>query len=153
MRDSAWLANELELFLRNYFSDVKLTNPIHIKFGREAQFRFGSIKLVKPRGISNFKFQISNLTKKHPSKSLITITSMFASEDIPADIVRYTIAHELCHYAHGFSSYNKRLFKFPHHGGIVNKELRARGLGGLISAYKTWLKAYRTKILSGRKIS
>ncbi len=150
MRNHEWLVNELKFLLKNYFSDVKLTNPIQIKFGREAQFRFGSIKLVKKRfgGLGGWR----RLARGEPEKSLITITSMFANDDVPEDVVRYTIAHELCHYAHGFSSYNKRLFKFPHHGGIVNKELRDRGAKGLIAAYKAWLTTYRNKILSNRKI-
>lgn len=140
---------ELKFLLKNHFSDVALTNPIFIKFGREAQFRFGSIKLVKPKGVRGIKLFRKNV---EPEKSLITITSMFASEEVPADVVRYTIAHELCHYAHGFSSYNKRLFKYPHHGGIVNKELRERGLEGLIKAYKQWLSDYKKKILASRKL-
>lgn len=139
MRDSAWLQNQLDHLLKTYFSDIAITSPIEIKFGREAKYRFGSIKLYKRRHFLG-----------KPAKSIITITSMFAKDDVPVEVVDYTIGHELCHYTHGFSSTNKRLFKYPHHGGIVNKELERRGAKHLISAFKIWLKDYRKKILSGR---
>lgn len=76
---------------------------------------------------------------------------MFAKESVPVGVVRYTIAHELCHYAHGFSSTNKRLFRYPHHGGIVNRELKERGAEELVGEFKRWLRAYRKKILAGRE--
>src|SRR4030042_7048576 len=151
MRNNAWLEKQLDFLLKKYFVNVKLTNPIEIKFGREAKYRFGSIKLYRgarrnkrarrARGqIENLKFKIKNLKNRVPQKSIITITSMFARESVPAGVVRYTICHELCHYAHGFSSTNKRLFKHPHHGGIVNKELRERQAEDLILVFKKWLK-------------
>jgi len=158
MRSNTWLKEQLDILLKNYFSDIKITNPIEIKFGREAKYRFGSIKLIGHKGIkrtkgikgkfSIFKSQLS--IPKIPQKSVVTITSLFAKEQVPVGVVRYTIAHELCHYAHGFSSQNKRLFKHPHHGGIVNKELKDRGAEDLIGAFKKWLKIYRKKILAGK---
>ncbi len=162
MRDNAWLKDHFANLFQTYFADVPLTNPIEIKFGREAKYRFGSIKLEgakrvrRPKGLA----QIFGLQKvqmqespggKVPQKSIITITSMFASEDVPVDVVSYTICHELCHYAHGFSSTNKRLFRHPHHGGVVNKEIEKRGAGHFWKAYKTWLREYRTEILAGRR--
>lgn len=144
MRDAVWLKRQLDYLLTTYFSDVKVTNPIEVRFGREAKFRFGSIKLLKPRGLRVI------LGQSKPQKSVITITRMFASEEVPADVVVYTIAHELCHYAHGFSSSNKRLFRHPHHGGVVNKEITDRGGKHLIAAYKKWIREYRKKILAGR---
>ncbi len=154
MRDDKWLEFELDYLLKTYFSNVALINPIEIKFGREAKFRFGSIRLVSDHRVRGNK-RVKGLRSiirvgDKPKKSIIIITSMFAAENIPVDVVRYTIAHELCHYAHGFSSTNKRLFKHPHHGGIVNKELKVRGAAELIGAFKKWLKEYRAKILAGR---
>lgn len=157
MRSNSWLKDQLEFLLKNYFSDVPITNPIEIKFGREAKYRFGSIRLIRVKELKSkrvkdkfsiFKSQLS--IPKVPQKSIITITSLFARELVPVDVVRYTIAHELCHYAHGFSSQNRRMFKYPHHGGIVNKELKERGAENLILAFKKWLKIYRKKILSGK---
>lgn len=162
MRSNDWLEKQLEFLLKNYFADVPITNPIEIRFGREAKYRFGSIRLVKPKGLKSPRRQTrfvgsfpnrvwNSLTSREtPQKSIITITSMFARESIPVGVVRYTIAHELCHYAHGFSSANRRLFKYPHHGGVVNAELTERGAKHLISSFKKWLKVYRKKILGGQ---
>lgn len=159
MRDNNWLKAELQNLLKKYFSEVKITNPIEIRFGREAKYRFGSIKLMKgSRGTRGIRRQFSIFNhrlsiSKGPAKSIITITSMFRNQNIPVEVVEHTIAHELCHYAHGFSSTNKRLFKFPHHGGIVDAELKRRGAGDLITAYKKWLKDYRKTILASRNTS
>ncbi len=153
MRDDKWLQQQLQDLLKNHFANVKISNPLEIKFGREAKYRFGSIKLVshrRRRGIKSIKGLIRAVGDDTPKKSLITITSMFARENVPSDVVRYTIAHELSHYAHGFSSMNKRMFRHPHHGGIVNKELAERGAEHLIRAYKSWLKGYREAILASR---
>lgn len=156
LRNRKWLENQLELLLKKYFGDLTISTSIEIKFGREAKYRFGSIRLVKPSGmkaIGHSLFAIGKRQKakgKEPSKSIITITSMFAKPNVPLKVVEYTICHELCHYAHGFSSSNRRLFKFPHHGGVVNAELTRRGAGDLIVAYKRWLKTYRQAILKKR---
>src|SRR3989344_8663318 len=144
MRDEKWLNDKLQFLLKKYFANIKMHEPIEIKWGRQAKFRFGSIRILKPRGL---KF----LTKRtKPQKSIITITAMFKSQKIPVSVVEYTICHELTHYAHGFSSSNKRLFRHPHHGGVVNAELTERGARDLIGAFKKWLKEYRKSILSSR---
>lgn len=152
MRDNHWLREQLQYLLKTYFTNVAITNSLEIRFGREAKFRFGSIRLVAPKGIELSKLiRLTKLIKTDkPQKSIITITSMFAAESVPASVVRYTIAHELCHWAHGFSSTNKRLFKYPHHGGIVNRELKERGAEELVQAFKRWLKEYRKEILTAR---
>ena len=155
MRSNGWLREQLNFLLKTYFSDVPITNPIEIKFGREAKYRFGSIRLYPnslPRRQAG-KLKIPNpkfLFKKVPQRSIIMITSLFAKENVPVGVVRYTISHELCHYAHGFSSSNKRLFRHPHHGGVVNKELTRRGAEHLTATFKKWLKGYRADILKSR---
>ena len=150
MRDNDWLGKQLELLLKKYFANAKITNPIEIKFGREAKYRFGSIRLLKPKAFRHWPLAIGKKRAKSekPQKSIITITSIFRKPTIPVAVVHYTIAHELCHYVHGFSSANRRLFKFPHHGGVVNQELKERGAEELVMAFKKWLKEYRKKILA-----
>lgn len=125
-RDDTWLLSRLNYLWENYFGNVAQENPVFIRFGRYSKYRLGSIRM-----------------ERTTKKSYITITGMFKQDNIPIEVVDHTIAHELCHYAHGFSSPKPRLHKYPHHGGIINKELRARKLDHLIKAYNGWLKEYR----------
>lgn len=128
-RDDNWLLFRLDHLWSNNFADIAQVNPVFIRFGRYSRFRLGSIRFER--------------TTKH---SYITITSMFRDEKIPIEVVDHTIAHELCHYAHGFSSPNPRLHKYPHHGGVIKQELKMRGLDHLVKAYKRWLKRYRKSL-------
>lgn len=125
-RDDDWLLSRLDHLWKNYFKAVKQINPVFIRFGRYSKLRLGSIRL-----------------ERYSKNSYITVTGMFRDPSIPLEVVDHTIAHELCHYAHGFSSPNPRLHKFPHHGGVIKKELEARGLHHLVKAYDAWLKEYR----------
>lgn len=71
---------------------------------------------------------------------------MFKDSKIPTDVVDHTLAHELVHYTHGFSSKRVRMHKYPHAGGIVQKEMRKRGMGYLIQSYKFWIKGYKKEL-------
>lgn len=128
-RDNIWLLSRLDYLWSTYFSDVTQDNPIFIHFGRYSRFRLGSIRY-------------DQVTKK----SVITITSMFKDLNIPAEVVDHTIGHELCHYTHGFSSPKTKLHKYPHHGGVIQKELEERNLHHLVVAYKQWVKEYREQL-------
>lgn len=125
-RDDRWLLSRLDLIWPKYFADVPQKNKVFIKFGRFAKLRLGSIRL-DPKVKSSF----------------ITITGMFKNPQIPQNVVDCTIAHELTHYSHGFSSPHVRLHKYPHEGGVVKKEMEARGMGYLLKAYRDWIKKYR----------
>lgn len=125
-RDDNWLLFRLDYLWKTYFSDVSQINPVYIGFGRYSKYRLGSVRLERTSKVT-----------------YITITGMFRDESIPIEVVDQTLAHELCHYAHGFSSPRPRLHKYPHHGGVINKELRNRGLAHLIKAYAKWLRDYR----------
>ncbi len=129
IRNDAWLLHRLNHLWDNHFSDVTQDNPVFISFGRHSRLRLGSIRL-----------------ERHTKKTYIVITGMFKHLSVPEEVVDHTIAHELCHYVHGFSSLKPRLHKFPHHGGVVNRELKQRGLDYLLEAYKDWLKDYRKSI-------
>ena len=129
-RNDNWLLSKLDLLWTKYFSEMDQTNPIFIRFGRYSKFRLGSIKLDRKK-----------------EKSYITITSMFKDLKIPEAVVEHTIAHELVHYAHGFSSKRTGLHRYPHAGGVVKKEMEERGLGNLNKAYKAWVKSYREKLI------
>lgn len=129
-RDDAWLLSRLNTIWEGYFTDVPQSNPVFIQFGRYARLRFGSIKLDRRTG-----------------RTHITISGMFKEEGIPAEIVDHTIAHELCHYTHGFSSLHPRLHKYPHEGGVIKSEMASRGLLHLHTAYNKWVKTYRKKLV------
>lgn len=130
-RDNKWLLYRLDHIWSKHFSDVSQENPLFVRFGRYSKFRLGSIKL-----------------DRKTEKSYITITGMFKNHKIPQEVIDHTLAHELIHYAHGFSSKRVRLHKYPHHGGVVNKEMVSRGMEYLHTAYKAWIKDYKKKLLS-----
>ena len=126
IRDDQWLSQRLQFLWTSYFKDVKELNPIIIKFGRNSRLRLGSIRF-----------------DRRTKTSHIRITSIFKNPKIPQSVVDHTIAHELIHYAHGFSSSRIRLHKYPHAGGVVRNEMRERGMEYLYLSYKQWIKQFR----------
>lgn len=128
-RTNNWLLSRLDHLWTKHFPDVPQTNKVFIRFGRNAKYRLGSIKL-----------------NRQTKASYITITSMFRDSSVPAEVVDHTIGHELVHYAHGFSSTNPRLHKYPHAGGVVKKEMAERGMADLYLAYKKWVSVYKKQL-------
>lgn len=131
MRDNTWLENRLNKIWKKYFADVKEKNPIVVRFGRSALYRFGSIRL--------------DLRSK---TSYILINGDFRKNTLPVQVIDHTLAHELVHYAQGFSSKNPRLHRYPHRGGVIDKELRERGLNHLVLFYKNWVSEYKKTLES-----
>ncbi|QQR55183.1 hypothetical protein IPG41_01310 [Candidatus Peregrinibacteria bacterium] len=130
MRSAQWLEAQLDSLLKGSFSDLSVVNRLDVHWGRRAQRRFGSIKMRPDARVS-----------------VITVNGLFRDEKIPEQIVQATLAHELSHYAHGFSSPLPRKYKSPHAGGVIEREFRKRGLG-LLSAYeKQWTKNHWPKVL------
>lgn len=132
MRDEIWLKNKLSDIWGDYFEDIKQLNQIKIVFGRNARTRLGSIKMNKNKD------------------TLITITGLFKNLEVPEFMIDATIAHEICHYSHGFASPHPKKARFPHKGGLVNRELCNRGFGEIIKLQKSWIKLEWPKI-SGQK--
>lgn len=129
IRNNAWLLARLDYLWSNFFPDISQENPVFIKFGKYSRLRLGSIKYDPRKGTSE-----------------ITITSMFKDQTIPVEVVDHTIAHELCHYTHGFSSPRERAHKYPHSGGVIKREMEERSLGHLYVAYQKWVKSYKEKL-------
>lgn len=125
MRNNEWLLGRLESIWEQYFSDTPQKNEVYIGFGRRSKYRFGSIRL-----------------RLSDNSTHIKINGLFRDEKIPFQIVDHTIAHELVHYNHGFSSLQPRLHHYPHRGGVIDKELNTRGLGNLVIFYNSWVKQY-----------
>lgn len=133
IRDDKWLLSRLDFIWTKYFSDIlqkneqsSSANKVFIRFGRFAKYRLGSIKL-----------------DRKSKDTYITITSMFKDFSVPKEVVDHTIGHELVHYTHGFSSVHQKLHRYPHAGGVVKKEMEARGMKHLYNAYRTWINKYR----------
>ncbi len=129
IRNNSWLLARLDYLWTNYFSDISQDNPVFISFGKYSKFRLGSIKYDSRKG-----------------SSMITITSMFKDPKIPVEVVDHTIAHELCHYTHGFSSPKAQLHKYPHSGGVIKRELTERNLAHLYVAYQRWVRVYKDQL-------
>lgn len=141
MRNDKWLEDIMYDLWENHFEDVPRLNNVVIKFGKRAKRQLGAISWADKKTKKIEKI-LSLLGKADfERESLINITAYFKDEKIPEYVVRATIAHELCHYTHGFNSPLKRMYKHPHKGGVVTKELNSRGLGSLNKKSKKWLKA------------
>jgi hypothetical protein len=141
MRTDQWLEDQLNQIWQSFFPDIHKVNNVVIKWGRAAKNQLGSITAKGPRRL----FRTPGRFPKHSwwlpeSISIITINRNFQNLSVPEEIISVTIAHELVHYSHGFSSPHPQLYKYPHLGGIVSKELKARGLGDQLKFQKKWLK-------------
>ncbi len=131
MRDDTWLFQKLDEIWDGHFSDIPQHNDVIIKFGRKARQRLGSIKQETK--------SIRDLANKN-RKTIITINGLFKDPNVPEYVITATIAHEMCHYAHGFSSPLDQRFENPHQGGIVTKEMKVRGFAKALQLQKKWLK-------------
>jgi hypothetical protein len=143
MRDNTWLEEKLEELWENYYADVPRKNKVTIKFGKRAKRVLGSIKYYKRMQAADPEYDL------HEDKKIsqITMTKFFVDEDIPDDVVIGTIAHEMVHYAHGFNSPLERRYNHPHKGGIIKKEMYARGLADLYEKSEGWVKKNWVKYL------
>ncbi len=143
VRDNKWLENIMYKLWEDYFNDIPRKNLVIIKFGKRAKRQLGSIKWVrrntKVKGFLRKKSD--DLGYQDDGRiTLITITSLFKDEDIPEYVVQATIAHEMIHYAHGFFSPLKQVYKKPHQGGVIRKEMEKRGMEDIYRKSKRWLK-------------
>lgn len=124
-RDNKWLRERLKYLYKRYFSDIPIINKIIIKFGRPTRTRLGSIKPGR---------------KYKDEHSIITINGHFKNLEVPEFVVDAVISHEFMHYAHGFASPHEKAFSHPHKGGVVDWDLRERGLDDILKLEKRWLK-------------
>lgn len=150
MRDNKYLENILWDLWDNNFCDVPRKNLVIIKFGKFSKRQLGSIKLA------NGRTKIKSLIRKKEyelnvqddkSITVVTVTRFFQKDVVPEFVIRATIAHELCHYTHGFQSPLEKKFDKPHQGNIINKELAKRGLLEEEKKADKWLKENWIKIV------
>ncbi len=122
LRNNIYLREKLDSIWSNHFKDIEKLNLVNIRFKGNWKNKFGHIDLKKDKSTE------------------IVVNGFFKDHRIPEFIIDLTIAHELVHYSHGFQSPHKRLFKHPHQGGIVTKELKNRGFIRELKKEKKWLK-------------
>lgn len=130
MRDNFWLLKTTRRLWRQYFSDLPVKNDILVLFGRCNKRVLGSIKYNREK-----------------QTTFIRLNGHFKNEKIPSYVVAATLVHELVHYLHGFSSPQQKLYRYPHRGGVITKELRKRNLDRLEKKAKKWLHAHWSEFL------
>ena len=128
MRNDIWLEKRMNQIWELLFPETPKLNNVYIKFHGKWKNKFGHIT-------------------KRGDDSYIVINGLFKHDLVPEYIIDITIAHELIHYSHGFNSPLPRLYKHPHKGGIVRKELLKKGFGHLLRkeryfTRKEWPKLY-----------
>ena len=121
VRTDEWLGQELAYVWSRYFPDTPRVNEVNIFFGRGWKTRLGFIT-----------------SSVCGSRSYIGINKLLRHPQVPDYVNTITIAHELTHYSHGFGSPLPRKYQHPHKGGVVAKELVARGLGPQLRHYLKW---------------
>lgn len=134
MRNNHYLEQLLSTIWDTYFPDVPISNTVTIKFGRKSYRQLGAIK--SRRGDTS----ISN----------IVLTGYFADEKVPEVVLLTTIAHEVVHYSHGFNSPLPKLYKDPHMGNIVDRDLIKRGLENELKASKEWIDSNWRSVIGTR---
>lgn len=149
MRDNEWLEDRMYTIWESYFNDIPRHNLVIIKFGKRSKRLLGSIQWAtnKTRGVKKI---VERMQKEFGHGfvdqfedrriSLITITKLYQNPEVPDFVVDSTIAHEMIHYAHGFSSPLKQLYAHPHKGGVIRKDMIARGMELIWKKSKKWLK-------------
>jgi len=139
MRDNNWLADRLHFIHQTHFADIAIENQILVRFGRKSRTRFGSI-IAKPK---------AGFTKP---VTFITINSLFKDEVVPEFVIDATLGHEFSHYTHGFHSPRTQLYKYPHQGDVVNKEMRKRGMGEVLELQEEWAKRHYPAFLRSNNL-
>ena len=122
MRDDKWLSQRMDNIWLLLFPDVEKANNVNARFKGKWKNKFGHIKLLKNKD------------------SEIAVNSLFKNPVVPEYVIDITLAHELVHYSHGFNSPLKKIYKHPHKGNIVEKELAKRGFSHMIKLEKDFIK-------------
>jgi hypothetical protein len=143
MRNNKWLKKIAQDIWFKYFSDISPTNDLRVKFGKRAKWQLGCIRQgIKEQSLIRRWRQASSpaMTNRLSSPSVVTINGYFKNPVVPQYVIEAILAHEFIHYLSGFSSSRPRLFRYPHRGGIIDKEMKRRGLKEIEKKQKKWVK-------------
>ncbi|MBT3262368.1 hypothetical protein HN992_02445 [Candidatus Woesearchaeota archaeon] len=122
MRDDEWLNQRFEQIWQLFFPDVEKKN-------------------IAIRWKGHWKNKFGHITTKKDRTTEIAINKIFQNLEVPEDVIKLTIAHEIVHYSHGFHSHLPRKYRHPHKGGVVDKDLKTRGFSYMLKKEKEWQKA------------
>ncbi len=134
-----------------HFDDVPRKNLVIAKFGKFSKQRLGSIKWARDlKGVKSIykKYQEDHKVQDDKRITLIILTRYFTLPEVPDFLLITTLAHEIVHYSHGFNSPLDRRYKYPHQGGIIEKELKKRGLEKELELSEKWLKENWQKVVN-----
>jgi len=146
-RTDSWLEERMYNIWENHFADIPRKNHVIIKYGRSSIRQLGSIKWAQNNTRIKSLIQKKDVrelveTQDDRRITVITITRKFQDLSVPQYVIESTIAHELVHYAHGFSSPLARQHKHPHKGGLIRKELEKRGMGTIHRNARKWIREH-----------
>jgi len=133
-RTNHWLADQLNVVHSRFFTDIPVQNRLLVRFGRITKTRLGSIT-SRPRPLKGDR-------TARPVKSIISLNGLLRDKRVPLTVIHAVLGHEFVHYTHGFHSPRPQLYRFPHQSGIVDHELKKRGLTELLAAETAWTKEY-----------
>lgn len=141
MRNDTWLSDRLMTIWQNHFPDITDGNEIEVKFGRASKTRLGSIT-IREKTKMNRRMEARRLKTLSADEvvSVITINGHLQNPEIPEELIDGVLAHEFVHFVHGFNSMREKKYQLPHYGGIINNELKERGLEDILKFQKKWLK-------------
>ena len=122
-RDDCWLQRKLDTMWDDHFPDIPRVNTVEVNYARFWKARLGLITFYQ-----------------ESATTYIGINSYLRYREVPDFVNAATLAHEIAHYAHGFGSPLPRKYYHPHRGGVVVKELEARGLGMEHRAHQRWVR-------------
>jgi len=123
MRNNVWLKNIAQEIWFKYFHDISPVNDLRVKFGKRAKWQLGCIRQSRKKG----------------SPSIVTLNGHFKNPTVPEFVAKSILAHEFVHYLSGFSSSRPRLFRYPHRGGIIEMEMKKRGLSEIEKKQRKWI--------------
>ena len=132
-RNNQWLKERLNWLHQKYFIDVKIANTILVRFGRITKTRLGSITTKKLKRFSQ-------------PVTVISLNKLLKLEEVPLYVIDTVLAHEFTHYCHGFHSPLPKLYRYPHQAGVVDQELKKRGLSEALQQERKWTKTKFLKI-------
>jgi hypothetical protein len=119
------LGSCLHWIWEHYFCDIPRCNEVAIEYRYPWKTRLGMIHL-----------------SSDTTHTLIGMNTLLQLPLVPEEVLLITIAHELCHYAHGFGSPLLRKYASPHAHQVVEKELGQRQLGVCLTRCEEWIEQH-----------